>query len=79
VLQVVQLSITEVLQQRMFTRAAFEFAYRIPRLDGKATRGVYTPELVNRFFDILNVQKGLSKLLLDFSSAALQILFGLIL
>lgn len=79
VLQVVQLSITEVLQQRMFTRAAFEFAYRIPRLDGRATRGVYTPELVNRFFDILNVQKGLSKLLLDFSSSALQILFGLIL
>ncbi|MEY5043893.1 MAG: hypothetical protein RJA19_1120 [Bacteroidota bacterium] len=79
VLQVVQLSITEVLQQRIFTRAAFEFAYRIPRLESKAIRGVYTPELMNRFFDILNVQKGLSKLLLDFSSSALQILFGLLL
>ena len=79
VLQVIQLSITEVLQQRVFTRAAFDFAYRIPRFRSDAVRDLYAPELVNRFFDTLNVQKGLSKLLLDFSSSALQILFGLLL
>mgnify|MGYP001206725384 FL=1 len=78
-LQVVQLSITEVLQQRIFTRSAFEFAYRIPRFKTEAMRGIYAPELVNRFFDTLNVQKGLSKLLLDFTASGLQILFGLIL
>ena len=78
-LQVIQLSITEVLQQRVFTRAAFDFAYRIPRFRSDAVRDLYAPELVNRFFDTLNVQKGLSKLLLDFSSSALQILFGLLL
>jgi len=79
VLQVIQLSITEILQQRVFTRSAFEFAYRIPRFRADAIRDTYTPELVNRFFDTLNVQKGLSKMLLDFSSSALQILFGLLL
>ena len=78
-LQVVQLSITEVLQQRIFTRSAFEFAYRIPRFKTEAMNGIYAPELVNRFFDTLNVQKGLSKLLLDFTASGLQILFGLIL
>jgi ABC-type bacteriocin/lantibiotic exporter with double-glycine peptidase domain len=35
--------------------------------------------LVNRFFDTLSVQKGLPKILMDFSSASLQIIFGLIL
>lgn len=39
----------------------------------------YPPELANRFFDTLTIQKSLSKILLDFPAAALQIIFGLIL
>jgi ABC-type bacteriocin/lantibiotic exporter with double-glycine peptidase domain len=35
--------------------------------------------LINRFFDTLNVQKGLSKILMDFSASSLQIVIGLIL
>lgn len=79
VLQIIQLGISEILQQRIFTRAAFEFAYRIPRFQAKALGSAYPPELVNRFFDTLNLQKGLSKILMDFSASALQILFGLVL
>lgn len=79
VLQVLQLSISEILQQRIFTRAAFEFTYRIPRFQNASIRGQYPPELINRFFDTLNVQKGLSKILMDFSASSLQILIGLIL
>ena len=45
----------------------------------EAVDKLYIPELVNRFFDTLSVQKGLSKILMDFSSASLQVLFGLIL
>ncbi|MCG8310308.1 MAG: ABC transporter ATP-binding protein/permease [Cytophagales bacterium] len=78
-LQVFQLTITERLQQRIFTRASFEFAYRIPRLKLESVYKYYVPELVNRFFDTLSVQKGLSKILIDFSTATLQIIFGLIL
>ena len=78
-LQVFQLTITERLQQRIFTRASFEFAYRIPRIKLEAVHKSYVPELVNRFFDTLSVQKGLSKILIDFSTATLQVLFGLIL
>ncbi len=39
----------------------------------------YPPELANRFFDTMTIQKGTSKLLIDFSAALLQILFGIIL
>ena len=39
----------------------------------------YTPELVNRFFDVLTIQKGLSKILMDLTASGLSIVFGLIL
>lgn len=79
VLQIMQLTITENLQQKIFTRSAFEFAYRIPRFSLEKVDKLYVPELVNRFFDTLSVQKGLSKIIMDFSTATLQIIFGLIL
>ncbi len=78
-LQIVQIFITERIQQRIFTHSAFEFAYRLPRMRVEALRGQYAPELVNRFFDTLTIQKGFSKILLDFSTSSLQIVFGLIL
>ncbi|MFN1836164.1 peptidase domain-containing ABC transporter [Balneola sp. MJW-20] len=79
ILQIFQLRIVENLQQRIFTRAAFEFAYRIPRIRMESLYRHYAPELMNRFFDTISVQKGLSKILIDFSQATLQVVFGLIL
>ena len=79
VLQVRQLTINEVLQQKVFTRASFEFAYRIPRFKIDQVKHSYLPELINRFFDTMSVQKGLSKILIDFSTAFFQIIFALIL
>ena len=79
VLQIMQLIISENIQQKIFTRSAFEFAFRIPRMKIEALEKDYPPELINRFFDTLTVQKGLSKILMDFSSASLQIVFGLLL
>jgi ABC-type bacteriocin/lantibiotic exporter with double-glycine peptidase domain len=78
-LTIMQLSVTETIQQRIFTRSAFDFAYRIPLLKWEAIHGEYAPELVNRFFDTLTVQKGLPKILMDFSTSILQIFFGLLL
>ncbi|MDA9820643.1 ATP-binding cassette domain-containing protein [Salibacteraceae bacterium] len=79
VLQIFQLRLTENLQQKIFARAAFEFAYRMPRIRMEALYKHYAPELMNRFFDTISVQKGLSKILIDFSSASLQLVFGLLL
>ncbi|RUA33867.1 MAG: ABC transporter ATP-binding protein [Bacteroidetes bacterium] len=78
-LQVRQLTINEVLQQKIFSRASFEFAYRIPRFKIDQIKKQYLPELINRFFDTMSVQKGLSKILIDFSTAFFQIIFGLLL
>ena len=78
-LQISQLYLTEKLQQRVFSKSALEFAYRLPRIRIEALVGKYAPELVNRFFDTINLQKGLAKLLIDFSTASLQVFFGLIL
>ena len=79
IIQILQMTITELLQKRIFVRAAFEFAYRIPRFRMEGLTKFYAPELMNRFFDTLTIQKGLSKIVLDFSSSTLQIFFGLIL
>lgn len=78
ILQIFQLKITENLQQKIFARAAFDFAYRIPRIRMEKIYKEYAPELMNRFFDIVSVQKGLSKILIDFSTASVQLLVGLV-
>jgi len=78
-LQIAQISLVEVLQRRVFARAAIELAYRIPRLRPEALDGSYAPELMNRFFDVLTIQKALSKVLIDCTAAVIQILFGVIL
>lgn len=79
VLQLMQMRIIENVQQKIYTRASFEFAYRFPKIKMSALYNDYPPELANRFFDVLNIQKGVSKLLLDFPAALLQIIFGLLL
>ncbi len=79
VLQLMKLSLTEVVQQRVFARTALQMADKLPRLLGSSLRGEYAPELVNRFFDTLTVQKALSKLLLDGLAALLQATVGLVL
>ena len=79
ILSLMQLRITENLQQKMFVRSSFEFASRLPKIEFKEIYGQYPPELANRFFDTLTIQKGTSKLLVDFSAAILQIVFSIIL
>ena len=79
ILSLMQLRITENLQQKIFVRSSFEFSYRLPKIKFEELYNQYPPELANRFFDTLTIQKGTSKLLIDFSSALLQIVFGIIL
>ena len=79
VLSLMQLRITENLQQKIFVRSSFEFAARLPKIKPDQLYNTYPPELANRFFDTMTIQKGTSKLLIDFSAALLQIVFGILL
>lgn len=79
ILQLMQIRIIENVQQKIFTRASFEFAYRFPKIKMSELHNYYPPELANRFFDTLTIQKSLSKVLIDFPAALLQIVFGLLL
>ena len=74
-----QMRIIETIQQRIFTRSSFDFSYRLPKIKSSEMFNSYPPELANRFFDTLSVQKGLSKILVDVPTALLQIIFALIL
>ncbi|NCT10472.1 MAG: ATP-binding cassette domain-containing protein [Flavobacteriia bacterium] len=78
-LQLMQLRIIETIQQRIFLRASFELSYRFPKIKMIELRNYYPPELANRFFDTLTIQKSLSKILIDVPTALLQIVFALIL
>jgi ABC-type bacteriocin/lantibiotic exporter with double-glycine peptidase domain len=79
ILSLMQLRITENLQQKIFVRSSFEFSYRLPKIKFEELYNQYPPEIANRFFDTLTIQKGTSKLLVDFSTALLQIIFGILL
>ena len=79
VLQVGQMRVIEKIQQRIFARYSFEFAWRVPKLDLQKVDSYYMPEMMNRFFDTVSLQKGLSRLLLDIPAATIQVIFGLLL
>lgn len=78
-LQIMQLYLVEHIQQKLFVNTAFDYAYRIPKMKMEALFDTDAAELVNRFFDVVSLQKGFGKLLTDFSAAILQIIFGLLL
>lgn len=73
------LQIIEKIQQKIFVEFSMAFADKLPKVDLSNTRKYYLPELVNRFFDVQNLQKGISKILLEIPTALIQILFGILL
>lgn len=79
VLQVLQLAAVESIQQRLFARIALEFSVRVPRVSVERALGEDLPERMNRFFEVLTIQKTLGKLLTDTTTALLQVVFGLLL
>jgi ABC-type bacteriocin/lantibiotic exporter with double-glycine peptidase domain len=75
-LQVRQMQVTEKIQQKIYVRYAMEFSDRLPKINIEKLDSYYLPELVNRFFDTVSLQKGIEKLLLDIPAAVIQIIFG---
>lgn len=79
VLQLLQLAAVERIQQRIFARIALEFSLRVPRVSTEQALTGDLPERMNRFFEVVTIQKTIGKLLTDTSTALLQVAFGLLL
>ena len=54
-------------------------AAHLPHVEHSALLETYGPQLANRFFDVITIQKTITKILLDAPSAVLQISIGLLL
>lgn len=67
----------EVIQRRIFVRLASDISARLPAVDLEAIDGVHAPELVNRFLDVITVQKSASMLLLTGINLVLGAAIGL--
>lgn len=78
-LRLVQAAIVETIQQRIFAHISLDLAYRLPRLRVEAYDVNKGTDLVNRFFEVLTVQKTAAVLLLDGFAIALQSAMGLVL
>lgn len=78
VIRGLQYYIAEVIQRRIFVRVAADMAYRIPRVKADSLDGVHAPEMVNRFLDVVTVQKSTVLLLLDGINLVLGGFIGLV-
>lgn len=79
VLQTLRTWVVEMVQRRVFVRVAGEVADRLLRVRTEAFDRVHGPELVNRFLDVVTVQKSVALLLVDGLSVVMQALVGLVL
>ena len=69
--------VVEILQRRFFVRVVEDLAYRLPRSQWQSMDGHHPPELVNRFYDVVTVQKSAASLLMDGLFLVLQALIGM--
>jgi len=73
-----QTYVVEIIQRRLYARIVADLAYRIPRVETSDVDGQDKRELVNRFFDVVTVQKACATILLDGISMVLYAIIGMI-
>lgn len=78
VLRAFKAYVVELLQRRLFVRVVTDLGCRLPRVHVASFDRNHGPELVNRFFDVLTVQKAGATLLLDGVAVVLQTTVGLL-
>jgi putative ABC transport system ATP-binding protein len=77
ILQALHIFVVELIQRRLFARTVADVSYRLPRADQTFLDHEYGPELVNRFFDIMTIQKVVAGLLVDGLAVVLTTLVGM--
>lgn len=78
VMRAAQHYVMEIVQQRLFVRVTADLAYRLPHAQTSALERTTAPELVNRFFEVVTIQKTSALLLLDGVNLVLSALIGLV-
>lgn len=78
-LQVRQLQIIEKVKQKLFVRYSLAYSERIPQLNIEKLDHEYLPEVVNRYFDSISLQKGIDKLMIELPAAVIQVILGVVL
>lgn len=69
--------VAEVIQRRLFVRLTSDLSYRLPRVDARSIDGIHAPELVNRFLDVVTMQKSTALILLTGVNLVLNTFIGL--
>jgi ABC-type bacteriocin/lantibiotic exporter with double-glycine peptidase domain len=76
-IRALQVYVAEIIQRRLFVRVVADLSQRLPRVRHDSYDGVHGPELLNRFFDVMTVQKSAALLVLDGIAIVLQSLVGM--
>lgn len=71
--------VVEILQRSIFARVGTDLTWRLLRVRPEAFDKYHGPELVNRFFDVVTVQKAAATLLIDGLGILMQTGIGLML
>lgn len=79
VLNSLRFYVIELLQRSVFARVSQDFTHRLLRVEAKAYDKHHGPELVNRFFDVVTVQKAAATLLIDGLTISMQTVIGMVL
>ncbi len=79
VLQGLRHYVVEVIQRRIFARVVNDFGRRLPRWSEDVRRARDPRELINRFFEVVTVQKAFASLAVDALGLTLQTAMGLLL
>jgi ABC-type bacteriocin/lantibiotic exporter with double-glycine peptidase domain len=79
VLQSMRTWVVELIQRRVFVRIASDAVQRLLRVRVEAFDDHHGPELVNRFFDVVTLQKAGAILLIDGLSVLMQSIIGMVL
>ena len=76
-IRIIEINLLEILQQRLFVNISLFLVGHLPTIDTSQWVLSYPPELVNRFFDVMTIQKSIAKSIITFPAAIIQIIISL--
>jgi putative ABC transport system ATP-binding protein len=78
-LKFTQVRLVELVQQRLFVRQGALLSQKLPTIQYDFLCNNHVPDLVNRFLEVVIIQKVTAQMLMDGAAVVFQVLMGLIL